>query len=205
MRLTYSQEAADLWNLYVEEFRLRWGMDREVAAIIGARSKTLFSAEYQEHGDDAYRSSVALPIRNAFYAAAMMHARWGVLKEMSLEEPILDYGCGVGMQLLWLKKQGFDQLYGYEIPGIQREVMASVFQKNGIREWNGERVKTVLCTNVLEHVANPVALLESLFRVGGRVIANICTDHDSPHIAPHDQLEICRQMLTEQGTLYHAA
>jgi len=76
-RLVYSPLAAELWDVYADEFKARWGMDREVAAIIGARSKSLFSAEFKENGVDSYRTSVVLPIRNAFYAASQMDAPLG--------------------------------------------------------------------------------------------------------------------------------
>lgn len=201
----YSPDAAAIWKLYAEEFEQRWGMDCEVSAVVGARSKQIFAAEYHEHGDNSYRDSVILPIRNAFYAASAMDARWSQLKSMGIKEPILDYGCGVGFQLLWLKRHGFSDLYGFEIPGIQHEVMARMFRKHGIKEWDGEQVETVFCINVLEHIHQPVKFLEGLMRVGRRVIANICTAHDSPHIAPHDELEKCRVILEGRESLYRAA
>lgn len=198
----WSQDAADVWNVYANEFKERWGIDHAVSAVVGARSKSIFAAEFHEHGAKSYKSSVILPIRNAFYAASQADERWEKLSGAALVEPILDYGCGVGVQLLWLKRHGFRDLYGHELPGIQRSIMASVFQKHGINVWAGEPVKTILCLNVLEHVADPVAMLTGLMKEGRRVIANICTDHDSPHIAPHDKLEECRKMLEASGGLY---
>lgn len=179
-------------------------MDREVAAIVGARSKSLFRAEFIENGPAIYGTSVILAIRNAFYAASVMDKRWPILSRMGLAEPILDYGCGVGFQLLWLKRMGFGDLYGYEIPGVQHRIMSAMLSKHGIGEWReGRHVKTVVCMNVLEHVEEPVGMLERLLSIGDRVIANICTDHDSPHIASHEDLEKCRAILSERGTLYH--
>lgn len=197
-----SREAVDVWGVYADEFRRRWGIDRDVAAVIGARAKSVFSAEFKEHGAESYRTSVLLPIRNAFYGASVIDGRWERLAPMGLVEPVLDYGCGVGLMLVWMKKHGFTDLFGYEVPGIQREIMASVFGKHGIKPWSGEPVNTVTCINVLEHVADPVAMLTGLMKEGRRVIANICTDHDSPHIAPHDKLEECRKMLEAHGGLY---
>jgi len=200
----YSPLAAELWDLYAGEFKARWGMDREVAAIIGARSKSLFSAEFMESGVDSYRTSVVLPIRNAFYAASQMGERWKTLWKMSLREPLLDYGCGVGVQLLWLKRHGFNQLYGYEVPGVQRNILVKIADDHGIGMWKkGEQMETVLCTNVLEHVSDPVGLLDMLLTVGKRVIANVCMDdHEESHVAPHDELDKCREMLEMNNGLF---
>lgn len=198
----YSREAVALWNEYSDYFMERWGIDREVSALIGARSKQIFAAEFKERGGATYCDSVILPIRNAFYMASQIGERWAAMKKMEIVEPVLDYGCGVGFQLLWLKRHGFSELYGYEIPGIQETVMTDMLAKHKIPKWDGSHVETVLCTNVLEHVLDPVDMLNRLLTIGKRVIANICTDHESPHIAPHDQLEICRDMLKERGTLY---
>lgn len=196
--------SSEIWTIYANEFKRRWGIDREVAAIIGARSKTVFAAEFQEHGDLAYKNSVILPIRNALYGAATINLRWEGIARLAPKEPVLDYGCGVGVMLLWMKRNGFNELFGYEVDGIQKSVMLSVFKKCGIKKWDGEAVETVTCMNVLEHVPDPVALLTRLMKIGNRVIANICTDHDSPHIAPHDKLEECRNMLEKSGGLYVA-
>jgi methyltransferase family protein len=201
----YSAEAAEVWNLYADEFEKRWGIPRDVSAVIGARSKSLYAAEFMERGTRTYRDSVVLPIRNAFYSASQIDERWKVLKDMNLREPILDYGCGVGFQLVWLKRHGFKRLYGHELPGVQHKVMKSMFIKHGIQQWKCRFVNTVLCFNVLEHVKDPVALLEKLQMVGRRVIANICVDHDASHIASHEDLDICRSILEAKETLYRAA
>lgn len=195
----------DLWNVYADEFMRRWGIDRQVAALVGARGKQVFAAEFYEHGGNAYRDSVLLPIRNAWYAAAAVMDRWEILKMLDPSKSLLDYGCGVGMQLLFLRQHGFTDLYAHDIPGIQHDVMQSVTERYGIAQWDGRKVETVICINVLEHVENPVELLTTLMQIGTRVIANICLDHDTPHIAPEAELEKCRTMLTEHGGLYLAA
>lgn len=204
--MNYSPLAVEIFNEYAREFQGRWGIDLEVAAVIGARGKTLWQAEFTENGYEAYRTSVVLPIRNAFYAASVMDKRWAALSQLGLTEPILDYGCGVGFQLLWLRRMGFKQLYGYEIPGVQRAIMSDMLGKNGVGLWRpGQPMETVLCINVLEHVNDPVGLLEKLLTIGKRVVANICIAHDSSHIASHEELEKCRAILTEKGTLYSEA
>ncbi len=195
----------DLWHVYADEFQRRWGIDKEVSAVIAARAKKLYSAEYQEHGDDSYRTSVVLPMRNAWYSAAAISCRWPFLQAAGLQEPILDYGCGVGMMLLFLKERGFKNLYAYDIPGIQYDVMQYVMEQHGIQMWDGGKVGTVLCFNVLEHVKDPVGLLETLFAIGDKVIANIDLSDDGPHIASHKELEHCRRMLEEKESLYRAA
>lgn len=201
----YSPLSVDLWNVYADEFKRRWDIDREVSAMFGARGKKVFAAEFKERGAATYRDSVLLPIRNAFYSASVMKTRWQHLSGMNLSEPILDYGCGVGFTLMWLKRQGFNDLYAHELDGVQGEVMRAVTGPAGIKEWHGERMGTVLCINVLEHVNDPVSLLDKLLGIGNRVIANICTDDDAPHIASHAELEKCRAILESKETLYRAA
>lgn len=201
--MRYSSLAAEIWNEYAAEFQRRWGIDNEVSAIIGARSKTVWAAEYAENGDLAYRTSVILPIRNAFYAASAIDKRWDVLRGMQLEEPILDYGCGVGYQLLWLRRQGFRQLFGYEVQGVQRKVLVAMTEKRNIHMWKNEKVATVLCTNMLEHVSDPVGMLNKLLDTGKRVIANVCMSRDASHIAPYEELDKCRAILESRGTFYH--
>lgn len=179
-------------------------MSQQNVVDIGCAGKSLFAAEFKERGVQAYADSVVLPIRNACYMAAKMEGRWDKIRNLMPVEPILDYGCGVGFQLIWMKRIGFNRLYGHELPGIQRDIMLEAFKPHAIMPWgDGERVETVICTNVLEHVENPVELLNYLRSISHLVIANVCLDtDDEPHIAPMSARLECADMLREWGTLY---
>ena len=196
-------EASETWVEYCDIFNSMWGLTKAESNHAGLLGKKIFAAEFKERGPAAYRNSVILPIRNARYSCEVLDNRWGFLKTKSLRGSILDYGCGVGAQLIYLARLGYDNLYGYELPGIQHDVMVKAFVKHNIKVWKDEQVDIILCTNVLEHVTRPVELLSYLHTVGSTVYANICMDtHDSPHIAPHDQLEECRNILKSRGGLY---
>ena len=72
-----------------------------------------------------------------------------------------------------------------------------------IKQWNLEHVETALCINVLEHVTDPVTLLERLYTFSKRVIANVCMDEkEKSHIASRSDLERCRIILEKRGGLY---
>ncbi|MHC4621455.1 MAG: class I SAM-dependent methyltransferase [Planctomycetota bacterium] len=138
----------------------------------------------------------------------MTEWRWYWIREMGVMSPVLDYGCGVGFFSVWLHNKGYKDLHGYELPGVQREIMVEAFRPRGIKVWDndGGGFNTVLCLNVLEHVEHPLALLERLYELGKRVIADICIDeHDKmqgPHIAPVDELRECERILRKRRGLY---
>ncbi len=209
--LRLSKEQWDIFHEYVSIFFDRWGMKNPAifAEQVGNRGGDLFEMEFETRGPAAYSDSVVLPFRNAFYQTAMLNQRWYHLREMGLMEPILDYGCGVGLLLVHLKHMGKENLWGYELPGIQQEIMAEAFRRNGIGVWDDSmdmRFNTIICINVLEHVADPVALLHKLYSMSNRVIADICIDTDdhqqSPHIAPVEALRECKKVLNARRSLY---
>jgi hypothetical protein len=203
-KIAMCQRSESIWAEYCAIFKRRWDMDREHVIDIGCAGKTLFAAEFKEHGARAYSDSITLPIRNACYMASKMEGRWESIRNFDIKPPILDYGCGVGFQLLWLDRIGFSGLYGHELPGIQREIMLEAFKPHGIKPWGeGEPVETVLCMNVLEHLPEPVKALQYLKTIGNRVVANVCLDtDDEPHIAPMAERMKCAELLRSWGTLY---
>lgn len=199
-----------MWDIYFKIFRERWGLDPKVCEQIGITAADVFEAEFQEFGTEAYARSVALPIRNAMYQAMMLPYRWAELREVGIADPVLDYGCGVGLLANWLWYKGHRGVYGYEPPGIQQEIMAASFdRKDGIDAWDEktpDRFSTVICFNVLEHVPDPVGLLNKLYTLSNRVIADVCIDEEDklqdPHIAPKDALRECAGILHRRGGLY---
>ena len=195
-----------IWKVYADIFKRRWGIDEQTSEFIGMASKNLFAAEFKEHGHDAYRTSLVLPIRNSYYASQVTEKRWGYLKCMKLESPIFDYGCGVGFLLLWLKDVGFTDLHGYEVPGVQRDVLSDVSPEHGIvinAPLPLNYVHTSICLNVLEHLEKPLLTLDFLKSHSKQVIANVCLDREeASHVAPLDELKECELLLRQWGTLY---
>jgi hypothetical protein len=182
----FDPEAQELWDEYAEVFEELWGINRVQSSFLGGVGKALLEAEFREHGDRAFELSVAQPFRNAYYMAASIHKRWAALQAAAIEEPILDYGCGIGFTLVWLAKKGYKNLYGYDVPGPTRKVMLHIFKDYGIQFWDDQPVKTILCINVLEHLPRPAASLNWL-RQRGRVLANICVDDDAGNVASREE------------------
>lgn len=203
-RIAMCERSESILGEYIAAFTRRWGMTRDEVIDIGCAGKTLFAAEFKERGPHAYIDSVVLPIRNACYMAAKMESRWDGFSKFTINQPVLDYGCGVGFMLMWLNRIGFTRLYGHELLGIQRDVMLEVCKPHGIRPWgDGEKVDTVLCMNVLEHLKHPVEELVRMKSLGKQVIANVCLDEDDePHIAPMEARLECARLLKEWGTFY---
>jgi len=204
-----TQHQYDIWKIYVDVFRKRWDFDQQLCEFAGIAGGDLFAAEFTERGDKTYFDSIVLPVRNAFYQMFMANIRWANLREMGLAGPILDYGCGVGYLLHWLRSVGYENLYGYEPPGIQREIMHSAFKDSGITVWDEhapDRFGTIVCLNVLEHVSDPVGLLNKFYKMTNRVIADVVIDPEdgeqSSHIAPKDALRECAYMLGNRRGLY---
>jgi len=202
------ESAMLIWQIYLDIFQRRWGLDSKISEYIGQTAADVFEAEFAEHGLSAYGTSIALPIRNATYQAFLAEWRWKWLREIGIMSPVLDYGCGVGFFSVWLHNKGYKDLYGYELPGVQKSIMAEAFKTRGIGVWDHDRAgfNTVICLNVLEHVEHPLELLHKLYGLGKRVIADICIDKDEkiqgPHIAPHGELRECEVILRERRGLY---
>jgi len=205
-KMTHDQFA--VWSVYLDLFESKWGLSHATSEYLGSIGGDVFEAEFSVHGKKAYSTSLVLPIRNALYASFMGELRWRYLREMGIMTPVLDYGCGVGVFLLWLHHKGYKDLYGYELPGVQNSIMRAAFENTDIRVWDESPAgfKTIICLNVLEHVEHPVELLEKFYSMSNRVIADICIDKDdegqTPHIAPVDELLECKRILESKRSLY---
>lgn len=189
-------------------FHARWKIPEFGAAYLGDFGGVIFSAEYAEHGSTAYKNSLILPLRNAYYSACCIERRWADLQKLDLPEPILDYGCGVGFMLRWLAELGFQQLYGFELDGVQKRVTKEYLESHGVLHWEGEppTFGTVLCFNVLEHLEEPLKTLEWLRTLSPNVIANCALDLDKPqHAAPVGELEKVLESLHEHGEAFQCA
>ena len=69
-------------------------------------------------------------------------------------DSILDYGCGAGVFLDFLREEGFENLFGYDA-FIPKYADASVLNR---------QFDIVTSYDVIEHVENPVDYLQTLIQ-----------------------------------------
>jgi 2-polyprenyl-3-methyl-5-hydroxy-6-metoxy-1,4-benzoquinol methylase len=121
---------------------------------------------------------------------------------------ILDVGCGKGTLGRWLKEQGVKTVYGAELfpaAGEEARQWLDDVAVGNIEQlalpWREGSVDCIICADVLEHTADPwavVAKLKKLLAPGGCIIASI------PNVAFHRNL---RKMMrgewryTDEGLL----
>jgi ubiquinone/menaquinone biosynthesis C-methylase UbiE len=83
---------------------------------------------------------------------------------------ILDIGCRTGIFLLFLKKNGFENVKGIEI----HDKSVEIAKKRGLDAYNGDAHKlpfkdnsfdAISCTQVIEHAYNPQTVLKEMSRV----------------------------------------
>jgi len=83
---------------------------------------------------------------------------------------ILDIGCRTGIYLWFLKKNGFDNVYGIEV----HDESVKVAQRRGLDAITGDAHKlpyednffsAVSCTQVVEHFYSPTTVLKEISRV----------------------------------------
>lgn len=202
----HDDTANALWWEYAAIFSELWGLSADDAAAIGVVGSTMFGLEFKEYGPPAYATSVALPIRNAFYCAMVMHRRIASLENgdrLPLPEPVLDYGCGVGFMLCYLQELGHKDLYAYEVPGgVQHKVLSAMCKRRGINLWTQDspaRFGTVVCLNVLEHLLDPEHELSKLAALSDNIVANCDESEQIPHIAPMDARKRVNAQLHSRG------
>ena len=85
-----SEDAMQVWQIYLDIFQRRWNIKPGTSEYIGQTACDVFEAEFVEHGEAAYSTSIALPIRNSTYQAFLAEWRWKWLREMGIMSPVLD-------------------------------------------------------------------------------------------------------------------
>ncbi|MBD2464421.1 class I SAM-dependent methyltransferase [Oscillatoria sp. FACHB-1407] len=104
---------------------------------------------------------------------------------LSYTDSILDYGCGSGLFVKYLRQQGFSKCYGYDPHACQEEFGNSAILRKGPFNY-------ILLQDVIEHVEDPHVLLselDALLAPGGYILigtpnaANI--DLSQPHISDY--------------------
>jgi len=96
---------------------------------------------------------------------------------------ILDVGCGKGTLGRWLKEQGVGAVYGMELSAAAGEEAKQWLDQVAIGDIEhapppcpGKSVDCIICADVLEHTADPwavVAKLKMLLKPGGCMVASI--------------------------------
>jgi hypothetical protein len=172
------------YDLYLQAIEDLWGLSKETAEKLGVMGNELFEAEFAVHGAKAYNNSVIMPIRNAFYSYCVLFSRHHkFFSHVYLDSPVLDYGCGVGYQLLWLKHLfPTHEFWGYDVPGPQEQLTRYVFDKKGINFGIPEKPQTILCFHVLEHLDDPFAKIDELRTLGGQLYASCVWDKGHGHV-----------------------
>ncbi len=196
--------AREIWEDYASFVQERWGMDWSTQDAIGYFGCYLFGAEFREHYTRAYATSVVQPIRNIFFSACVAAKHWRTLEDYDIEEPVLDYGCGVGFLLTWLKRMGYEDLTGLDTPGVTGSFAHDWLTSQGMKFTHELRdhYKTIVCLNVLEHFKDPMAELQKLQMHCDRLIANCDKSEDEAHIAPQEARDEVIAELRRTGSLY---
>ena len=174
--------AQDIWLEYASYFNNKWRLKYDDIVDIGRTGDVVFSAEFSEHGVNAYRTSIVQPIRNAYYNSHRIVRRSANFDHFEIVEPVLDYGCGCGFVLRWLQlEHGLTELYGTDVEGVQSSVFREFFADKGVKWWARDdkptKFGTIICLNVLEHIDNPTEVLTYLRSMCSNLIAN-CDESD---------------------------
>lgn len=82
------------------------------------------------------------------------------IKKKNKNISILDYGCGNGSFLHFLKKKNYKNLYGYEL-NLEKTSKTNIVFYDSIKKIN-KKFDLITLNHVLEHVVNPVKKLKFL-------------------------------------------
>jgi len=148
-----------------------------------------YYASYYQQERSNYRKSYS-ESEHAFFDAKLAQRAALAHKIRGDTAPgrFLDVGCGEGFALAWFKREGWrvegidHSLAGIEAmnPGLADAVTAGdLFDLLDTRIGAGEKYDLVWLTNVLEHVTDPVGLLERLRRLvapGGVLAVTVPND-----------------------------
>ncbi len=118
--------------------------------------------------------------------------RWNAVK-MHAGPTVLDVGCSSGNYVLRLLDEGYD-VYGIDLMFYSEwQAFPGRFQV-GVADclpYHDEAFETLLCFEVLEHVSDPVRVLDELYRVSAGNLILTVPDCETPEI------------LRSSGLTYH--
>ena len=107
-----------------------------------------------------------------------------IASEMVSEEPILDIGGGSGTLALLLKQRGFNKITIVDISSVAVEKARAKGFKAQVLDvskmplpFKDLSFATVIATDVLEHLYDPVSVLKECGRIGKRIILSLPNFH----------------------------
>ncbi len=145
--------------------------------------KELFDNYYEE----AFSQSKSQRLDLHSFELAAKKFRWNYrhfFQELPKDVAILDYGCGIGQFLYFLKKEGFKNIIGIDVSKTQIDIAFKMQPDVDFRhvenatkflQENTEKYNVVVLNDVLEHieVQNTINLMKNIYnsiRPGGVVI-----------------------------------
>ena len=123
---------------------------------------------------------------------------------------VLDIGCGWGQALLYFQKKGMN-VYGFDpapeaVEYVKKQkVNALVAGMNKMDVFKGKRFDVVTLLNVLEHLADPVAILKeirsSVLKKGGLVAIEVPNEFNAFQTAANDLYNLQEWWVAPPGHL----
>jgi 2-polyprenyl-3-methyl-5-hydroxy-6-metoxy-1,4-benzoquinol methylase len=123
--------------------------------------------------------------------------------EPQVRETVLDFGAGIGSQLLPFANRPAVQCTHVDVGGVMMKYAAWRYRRcwpvefvelkddyleKGVPELKGRTFDLVICTEVLEHLIEPeklVAMLASYVKLGGLCVATVSFDNDDGMVPMH--------------------
>ena len=188
------QPEADIWKSYCDFLCPRWQINPRHLWNTGLYTRGIIKEESRYQGNNLYTKSAFIALRNIVYGIAVLSNRksYFATHASRFVEPILDFGCGMGVGLRFLQEEyGFEDLVGLDLPGTQLDLLREYAKPHEIEviEDLGDRTfGTILCTNTLEHIEGASELVVLLRSRCEHLLANI--DIHAPKEGPDDPLHV---------------
>jgi 2-polyprenyl-3-methyl-5-hydroxy-6-metoxy-1,4-benzoquinol methylase len=157
-----------------EEFRVRYYVSRiDFESLWDAAPRTN-KAEiehfYQEHDKDLWRQ--AYLSRDSYnYKRKILRAMHTVLASLtSLDDPVMDYGCGAGVLVHYLRKKGCTNVDAADIPSKtidflhaqMKQTLRRIITVDGQESFGTNEYQVIVSLDCLEHTLDPLMIIEKL-------------------------------------------
>lgn len=198
-------EADAVFHQYLDLFGKKTGLERDQILALSLFSGALFELEFTYSQAKTWETSLCYFPRSICFGRNQIDQRWQTLEDIDLQGPILDYGCGAGFLAAYLKVKTGHRVYAYDTPGNQAS-LAKEFLTEFDVDWHeeGNHYGTILCYNVLEHIADPVAEVYRMRSMCDHLYTNIGLSGEKADIAdlaPETEVEKVVKMCYAAGEL----